>query len=172
MNKKVILDTGVWISYFGREENKQRTEMAKNLFKILSDSSFEILFSQRTENELNQKPSLERQTFLKKFDRATYYKGNETWNQIQGTWENIGSLWESSEVETTTAIKIKNWLKREKDIEDRGILLDAVFNGCKFFIHENPNDFNKISLDFWEEFDIQNINLLEIEFEELEKLLG
>ncbi len=172
MNKKAILDTGVWISYFGREENVQRTKMARNLFKILSDSSFEILFSQRTENELNQKPSLERQTFLKNFNRATYNKGDETWNQIQGTWENIGSLWESSEVETTTAIKIKNWLKREKDIEDRGILLDAVFNGCKFFIHENPKDFNKINLDFWEEFDIQNINLLEIEFEELEKLLG
>lgn len=168
MNKqKFLLDTGVWISYFGRVGFPERTTKAKQLFDLFNGLSHEVLFSYRTENELKKWQWNERKPILELYNRATYYVGEETMGQIQGHWNNIGSTWELSALESETAIKIKKWLNKDRDLNDRGILLDAVFNGCSFFMHENPNDYDKIDPHFWIDFNIVNVDLLSISMGEL-----
>lgn len=170
--KRVLLDTGVLISYFGREEDKERTDKAEKLILYLQEQKFEILYSQRTENELMKKPSQIRTEFLKKFTRARYYWGNEKWEEVDGTWENICSTWNGSNEESEIAEKIESWLNKERDLRDRGILLDAIFNDCNYFVHENPKDFDKISIEFLKEFRLSNINLLKVDEKEIDKIFN
>ena len=170
--KRVLLDTGVLISFFGRENDKERTDKAKKLILYLQEQNFEILYSQRTLNELMIHPSQTRTEFLNQCTLAKYYIGNEKWNEIVGTWENIYSLWNGSNEESETAEKINIWLKKERDLIDRGILLDAIFNDCSYFIHENPKDFDKISIEFLKEFRLSNINLLKVDEKEIDKIFN
>ena len=176
--KRVLLDTGVLISFFGRENDKERTDKAKKLILYLQEQNFEILYSQRTQNELMKKPSLTctefltRTEFLKKCTLARYYSGNENWEEIDCPWENIYSPWNGSKEESEIAARIEIWLKKEKDLYDRGILLDAILNGCSYFIHENPKDFDKISIEFWKEFKLSNINLLKVDEKEIDKIFN
>ena len=160
-NKKVLLDTGVIISFCGRSGFFERETTAKELINYLKSNNFEIFYSQRTLNELNKKPSIQRNVILSQLKLAGYYYGNETIDQIEGAWGNISSLWNNSvNGELELANRVKGWLTKEKDLRDRGILLDAIMNQCSFFVHENPNDFSKIPAAFLKEFDLRCINLL------------
>ena len=112
--KRVLLDTGVFISYFGRATEPEREIKAKRLIEYSKGKNFEILYSQRTQNELMRKPSQTRTEFLKKCTLAKYYSGNEKWEEGDGTWENMFSPWNGSKEESETAEKIKNWLKKKE----------------------------------------------------------
>jgi hypothetical protein len=102
---------------------------------------------------------------------AKYYVGNETWDQIDGTWENIFSLWDNdSDGEFQISEKINSWLNKNRDLKDRGILLDAIRNQCRYFIHENPKDYNKIPHEFFIEFNLVCIDLLSVEIAEFTTL--
>lgn len=157
--KKAILDTGVIISLIDREDPDRR-KLAKSVYEFLKSNGVQILYSQRTKNELLKKPSEQRLDFLKNHEMSPYFLGNENWEQIEGTWENIASSWNTSEEETEIYNRLNSWLKKEKDLQDRGILLDAVYSGCSYFIHENPRDFKKIAPEFWNEFKIIEFDLI------------
>jgi hypothetical protein len=167
---KILLDTGVFISYFGRSNEPEREVKARLLIDFFINLDFDIYYSQRTQYELNVEPSEIRNEFLNKCILANYYFGNETVDQIEGTSENIGSLINNdSDGEFDLAEGISNWLLKLRDIRDRGILLDAIKSECKFFIHENPKDFNKIPTEFFKEYGLICINLLELEIYDFEK---
>ncbi len=161
--KRVLLDTGVLISAIDREDVPERMQRAQELISYLRLHKFQIFYSQRTERELLVTNVEARKRFLETLSLAKYYIGYETWDQISGTWENIGSTWNQEGGEMELSIQLKSWLKRERDLKDRGILLDAIFNGCTMFVHENPKDFGKIPSDFLNEFKINCVNLLELD---------
>jgi len=163
--KKVLLDTGVFISYCGRLNSPERENKVRSLFDYLLIGNFEILYSQRTENELKRHFSEERRQLLQKCTLASYHFGSEPWDQIEGKIENIGSIINNdSDGEFQLHKRLNTFLKNKKDFRDKGILLDAIQNKCNFFIHENPNDFKKIPIELFKEFNIKCINLLEINY--------
>ncbi len=184
--KTAVLDTGVIISLIDRRDETKMAN-AKALYKILVEKNVRVVYSQRTKYELIEDPRIEariksgeinfraREEFLQNHTMLPYYVGNETWGQCIGTWDNIGSLWggglkpspDSIETEVTTHNRIQSYLKKQKDLKDQGILLDAVFSKCDYFIHENPKDFGKISDEFWREFKLKEINHLSMSAEEL-----
>ena len=173
MTKRVLLDTGVIISYCGRHEDSFRETKAQKLIEYLKANSFDIFYSQRTQNELKVKPSEVREKFLSECKLAAYYIGNETCDKIEGTWENIGSLWDNeSDGEFGLSERINIWLKKERDLQDRGILLDAIKNGCVYFIHENPKDYSKIPTDLFDDFDLKCVNLLNIDIKDFDSIFN
>ena len=161
-----MLDTGVIISLIDRQDQK-RKEFAKSIYTFLISENIKIVYSQRTKNELQRKPSKDRLDFLSNHEMTSYFLGNEKWEQIEGTCENIASLWNINKKETQLYNRLNKWLRKNRDLQDRGILLDAVFNNCRYFIHENPNDFKKVPIDFWEEFKIVEIDLINNSIEEI-----
>ena len=170
---KVLLDTGVFISYFGRANEPQRVTKARGLMNYFRNKDIDILYSQRTQNELNVIPSETRTEFLNNCIMAEYFFGNETIDQIEGTSENIGSLSDNdSDGEYGISERINTWLIKDRDLRDRGILLDAIKNKCNFFIHENPKDYKKVPIELYREFNLKCINLLELEIADFGMTFG
>lgn len=168
--KRALLDTGVIISLIDRED-PYRQKNAREIFNLLEFSDVEVVYSERTKNELLQRPSEERVTFLNKYRMGKYFIGLETWDKIEGTWENIQSEWNGQDKETEIYRKLMTWLKKDRDLQDRGILLDAIANDCQMFIHENPKDFKKIPDEFWAEFNIVELDLI-TRLEEVKNVLS
>lgn len=171
MAVKILLDTGVFISYFDRPEDKSREEKARKLIDHIKHKlQGEIVYSQRTFHELKNKNWNRRKKFLEDCQMSKYYIGNETYDKIEGTWENIGSLFNNdSDGEFQISEKLIKFLSKDRDFRDRGILLDALKNNCDYFIHENPKDFNKIPIALIENYSLKIINLLEIDYDDIEK---
>lgn len=166
---RLLLDTGVFISYFGRSESKLRTEKARALIRHIDNTKGEILYSQRTFYELKERDWEKRKKFISQCKLASYHFGNETISQIEGTIENIGSICNNyADGEFQLSEKLNQYLLRERDIRDRGILLDAVKNECNFFIHEKPNDFDRVPVKTLKKFGVKIINLLELELQNIE----
>lgn len=151
---KVLFDTNVLISAMGRktDTDHQLQKTAESVIQKCLDNCFKLCISERTMREFekgwssgkigneqieNEKKLLERIRIL------PYHTGNETWDKIDGNWENIGSLWNNEE-ESTIAVKIEALLPGSKHQHDRGILLDAIYNDCDVVISENWSDFGKI----------------------------
>ena len=164
---KALFDTGVIISLCDREDKERKTK-ASHLYGILKKNGFEVCFSERSKNELLIKPSESRIHFLEIHPMVSYFIGNETWDQIEGSWENLSSDWNTSDIESEIHERIGNWLRRNRDLQDKGILLDAILNKCKLFVHENPKDYNRVPYEFWSEFGLVEIDLLN---DPIEKIL-
>lgn len=161
---RFLLDTGVFISYFGRENEFRRTDIAKYLIDHIHSIGGIIFYSQRTYNELRKKDWGQREQFLEKCTLGSYHFGNETFGEIEGTWENIGSrLNNDSDGEYQLSEQLNQYLRKDRDIRDRGILLDAIKNECQYFIHENPNDFDRVPQEITDDFNLIVLNLLNID---------
>lgn len=172
MSGRLLLDTGVFISYFGRPENSFRTEKARVLIRHINQIQGEILYSQRTLYELKERDWASREEFINQCTLASYHFGNETIEKIEGTWENIGSLFNNdADGEFQLSEELNLYLIKERDTRDRGILLDAIKNECDYFIHENPRDFNRVPKEMKRKFKIIVINLLALELQGIESAI-
>lgn len=160
---KFFLDTGVFISYFGRKSDSTRTINAKLLIDHIDDISGEILYSQRTYHELKKHEWKKRKTFLKQCTLSSYHYGNESFNEIDGTFDNIGSIWNNDKGdEYKLSNELFKYMSKYRELHDRGILLDAIMNNCNYFIHENPNDFNLIPKEITNQFNLIVIDLIKV----------
>lgn len=169
--KKAFLDTGVIISYVDRKDI-QRRKKAREIVDFLVDFNVVLLYSERTEIELKLDERPKRTKLLKKMDKAAFYIGNENWETIDGHWENIKSRFDVAKNEQNVHNQIEKWLTKRRDLRDRGILLDAAFNECDFFLHENPRDYGKIDANFWREFNIVELDLINKSIEDLIRLIN
>ena len=158
---KILLDTSVWISYFGQRKEKSRISVAESLFRYFDENEkiVEICYSERTLNELE---SNDYRDVLKRYSLVVSHILDLNWEEIDLKWENIHTKWgDSSEVELGDDLKKElpdNKHKSQK--ADRGIYGDAILEECNMIIHENPKDFNKLQEDASKR-GIEIINLLD-----------
>lgn len=149
-----MLDTNVLISALGRstDTDNRLQQIAESVIQKCLDSGFKMCISERTTRELEKgwnsgNITLERiekeRKLLVQFSFLSYHMGNETWDKIEGKWENIGSLWNNEE-ESAIADEIEALLPGTRNQHDRGILLDAIYNDCYVVISENWSDFKRI----------------------------
>lgn len=153
-NMKILLDTNVLFSALGRftDTSNRLKKVAESVIQKCSDKGFEMCISERTKREfekgwkedsINSSRVLCEKEFTNCFTMLPYHYGNETWDKIDGHWENIGSLW-NNEIESSIADEIEALLPSSRNRHDRGILLDAIQNKCDVVISENWSDFRRI----------------------------
>ena len=146
----VILDTSVWISFFGNRPKEQslRIQRAQCLLNYLkkNQSLFKICYSERTEHELSKDQN---RAILQQYEKLPSHILNESWEQIELKWNNIGTKW-GNEKEFILGKKIEDLLPDKKtkcNRNDRGLYGDSIQNECRVIIHENPKDFKKFDPD-------------------------
>ncbi|MCK4295360.1 MAG: hypothetical protein KAX28_01730 [Candidatus Marinimicrobia bacterium] len=151
---KILFDTTVIFSALGRKNDQDgyRYRLANKLIEKCDELGLKKYISERTKCEfedgwkvknLSEDRIEEEKSLLEKFSLLPYHYGDETWNKINGKPENIESLWNNEE-EDKIATKLNKKLPGEKNKRDRGILLDAIMNDCKFVINENWIDFDRM----------------------------
>jgi len=152
---KVLFDTSVLFSALGRnnDKNLNRYKFANNVIEKCDNLNYTKCVSERTVQEfeygwnngnLSDDRIEKEKYFLKEYEVQRYHHGDETWDKIHCKWGNNGSLWNNKE-ERKIAGELNKKLPGERNRYDRGILLDAVQNGCQYVINENWNDFYKMS---------------------------
>jgi hypothetical protein len=157
--KRVLVDTSVLVSAYGRRQHEPRGEEARRLIEYLQSNPqrFELCLSPRTAAEW-------RDTLPASLAYTTlpYHWLDETWEQIEATWEQIGSRW-GDPGEADLANKLANALPdypRRSNIRDRGIAGDAGQGGCAYLIHENPSDFERLATEL-DAVGVRLVNLLD-----------
>ncbi len=151
---KIMFDTNVLFSAFGRKNDKDGSlyELANKVIEKCDELGLKKCISERTicefENGWKVKNSEDRiekeKSLLEKFTILPYHYGDETWDKIDGKFENIRSPWNNEE-EYKIAAELNKKLPGEKNKRDRGILLDAIINKCSYVINENWVHFDKMS---------------------------
>lgn len=165
--KTALLDSSVIVSLIDRND-QDRSPSAQKLFRLLKERNIKVVYSQRTKYELLNIETPQRIHFIEENEMLPCYIGNDVWGECFCTWDNIKSTWNFDETESLIHSQIQSYIKKNDSFMDRGILLDAIFSRCDFFIHENPSDFGKIPTNFWDEFDIYEIDLLKLDLDEIE----
>jgi len=164
---KIVIDTSVWMSYCGkfRESDSNRIVKAKELINFLDRNTDKIVtcYSERTKRELLKYSS---ESVLGKYYLLPSHILNQNWEETEENWNNIETKWgDEKEVELGNNISKKLPDKKNKlNRNDRGIIGDAIQEGCQILIHENPKDFNRF-LDFSENliiFDLLSISVEDI----------
>lgn len=151
---KVLFDTNVLISRLGRRTDTDSSlfSRAKHTINKCDKLNWTKCISERTLREFEvgwnsgniSKDKIKKEkSLIEKFTVLGYHAGNEKWEDIDGHWENIRSLWNNEE-ESKIADKIKAQLKEDEHRHDRGLLLDAIQNNCEIVISEDLSDFKKI----------------------------
>lgn len=146
--KKVVLDTGPWISALGVRgpSDQSRQEKAKKVLALLTarPTEFTVYYSQRSELELPN--HMDATLVFNNYQRLPYHSLDETWGEVEGTWENWGSMWDDVGEEAlgaTAKMKLPDKPKKSNQ-RDRGICGDAILEKCQFLLHENPRDMNRL----------------------------
>jgi hypothetical protein len=190
--KKVLIDTGVWISYFDdrRAKNypelqlkyKERHLKAQKVIKYLTDNKFTLCYMHYIEKELTKHPTHNRKVALRKIKKIATeieaYFGNDCWEKIDIPWEKLGSPWDNDEEARINDILDKQLpdKSRKSNREDRKIALAFLQEpGVIALLHENPKDFKKINL---QEISVKTdlnkkiIDIYSLNFEEIENILS
>jgi hypothetical protein len=149
--KKVVLDSGPWISALGVRPASEaaRQQKAKELLAFLNaqPAEFTVYYSQRSEIELPK--HMDASLVFNRYQRLPYHTLDECWEQIEGTWDNVGTKWDDATEEefgkeTNKGLSDK---RKERNKRDHGIYGDAIFEKCQFLLHENPKDFKRLVTD-------------------------
>ena len=152
---KVLFDTSVLFSALVRKNDKNliRFKIANKVIERCNILNYTKCISERTMREfefgwdnknLSENIIEKEKSFLKEYEVQYYHSGDETFDKIDGNFDNNGSLFNNEE-ENKIAEELNNKLPGEINQHDRGILLDAIQNSCQYVINENWNDFNKMS---------------------------
>lgn len=152
---KVLFDTSVLFSALVRKNDKNliRYKIANKVIERCNILNYTKCISERTMREfefgwdnknLSENRIEKEKSFLKEYEVQYYHFGDETFDKIDGHFDNIGSLLNNEE-ENKIAEELNNKLSGEINQHDRGILLDAIMNNCNIVINENWSDFNKMS---------------------------
>jgi hypothetical protein len=168
---KILIDSTVWVSYFGdrRSELQPRIKLAREVIKYCRNEKIGIYYCDYIENELNEDPRSNRQNNIIQMkeiaNRIPSNIGNDTWDQIDVNWENIGSLWNNDkEVELANNLEQKLPDRKSKSNRvDRNIIVTAIQQGINVILHENPNDFNRFQDDFDQVIFIDLLNIGSLE---------
>lgn len=177
-SKRILLDTSVWISYFGdRPENcKARIELSRNIITYCLAQKMQLFYCSYVEFELNQANQKNRPENIEKMkliaENIPAHTGNDTLDQIVDvTWENWGSLWNIEE-EETFGDELQKQLpdkKNKSNRRDRNIIVTAKYENIDAILHENPKDFKKIKTDSMTIIDLTKLDSLNDFIEEIEK---
>ncbi len=152
--KRLLLDTGVWISYFGTRQRseQERIDTARKIIDYCLKENFKLFYSPYVENELNLGNSLNRskniEVMRKIADKLPAHTGNDTWDQIDVTYEDWGSKWNNVE-EVKLGNKLQEQLPDKKNKSnriDRNTVVTAINQKIDIILHENPRDFDKIDV--------------------------
>jgi hypothetical protein len=112
-----------------------------------------LFYCPYVENELNKGNNKNKEANIEKMksiaNRLPAHIGNDTWDQIDCNWEDLGSLWNNDE-----EVKLGNQLqqqlpdkKNKSNRIDRNIVITALNQNINYILHENPHDYKKIHLD-------------------------
>jgi hypothetical protein len=168
MSVKAVFDTSVIISLIDRTGDLGRMSLAKKVYDLLINKGVEVVYNQTIKIELMKKTSPWRIHFLENHNKIKYYPGNKTTDKIEETWYDYSFEWNYDD--PVIQNRIQEYLNSNKQIRDSDILLDAISNGCKFFIHENPKDYNRVQ-GLWEKYDIINLDLCQLKYAEVEAII-
>jgi len=145
---KILLDTSVWMSYLGRcrEKSSHRIEKAKNILDLLNANTDKIMicYSERTKRELSNYSS---ESVLETYYLLPSHILNQNWEETEENYDNIGTK-HGDEEEYELGKRIEDILpdkKKKLNRNDRGIVGDAIHEGCQIIIHENPKDFDRFA---------------------------
>ncbi|MBU4445095.1 hypothetical protein KJ656_08450 [bacterium] len=135
------------------DKNLIRFKIANKVIERCNILNYTKCISERTMREFEfgwdnknlSKNKIEKEkSFLEEYEVQYYHFGDETFDKIDGHFDNIESLWNNEE-ENKIAEELNKKLPGEINQHDRGILLDAIMNNCNIVINENWSDFNKMS---------------------------
>jgi hypothetical protein len=147
---RILIDTGVWISYLGQRkiDTNNRVKKARKVINYLKNNSekYSICYSERTINELYNNSG---QNVLDNYTLVNSHIFNENWEECHLIWNNINSIW-GDKTESNIGNTLKSILPdktKKNNRNDRGIYGDAIIENCKIIIHENPKDFTKFTSD-------------------------
>jgi len=165
MCNKVLIDTSVWISYFGRkpdnEKNNKRSKLASEVIKYCQKNKIDLFFCAYIESELKNEKNIESMKKISK--KVSTHFGNDFWDENDVNWEECGSKWGDKE-EGVWADELKSQLpdkKKKSNRVDRNIVLTAIQQNINIILHENPKDFNRLSDDRIQIIDLCKLNSLE-----------
>lgn len=143
--KKILIDTGVWMSYFGqrRADEYKKVEKAKELFNHLdaSKSNYNVWYSERNWQELECADS---RRALAKYSMLPSHILSQKFEKTPEIIDNIGTKM-GNHKELDLEMEILEILPGEKQYRDRLIYADAILENCDFLIHEDPKDFNLLT---------------------------
>jgi len=150
---KLLVDTSVWVSYFGDRssdpEGMNRIEFARQVIDYCLDQKYTLCFCTYIVNELNKGSNKNRQKNIEKLKTIAEHipgsVGNETWDNIEETWDKINDRWGDQKVieKDKKFEKILPDKKNKPNRIDRKIVLTASEQGVNILLHENPKDFNR-----------------------------
>jgi len=160
--KKLLVDTTVFISAYGSRSATERGICARRVLDYVESRKDEFIVckSARTLRELS--PPIRE---LDRFETVPYHWMDERWEDIEGTWGNIGSRWgngQERELADAARDALPDKGKRPNVRRDRGILGDAVFAGCAFLLTEDEKDFDRLA-PIAERCRLRVINLLKLD---------
>ena len=170
---RVLIDTGVWMSYSGkfRDAEQHRIERAKSVIDYLHEHKdlFEICYSERTERELKK---YEIYDMPLNASLLPSHIADQTWGETEEIWNNIGTTWgDEEEIKLGKEIQSKLPNKTKKiNRNDRGIFADAIQEGCRVLIHENPRDYNELTEEA-EKYGVVLIDLINTDYNTAREIL-
>jgi hypothetical protein len=164
--KRVLLDTGAWISAYAQRKDLARVDRAKRVLEYLerNPTRYTVCYSQRTQIELSGHAKT-KPPDLSRFVLLPYHSGNETWGEIDTTWGDAQEV-----AAGDSLLKALPEKKKKTNQRDRGIYGDAAFEKCNIVLHENPDDFSRFAAHA-EASGILLINLLKHTPEEIIRML-
>jgi hypothetical protein len=167
--KRLLLDTGVWISYFGnrKQSEQKRIDTARNIINYCLREKIKLFYCPYVENELNLGHNLNKAKNIEEMkkiaDKLPAHIGNDTWDQIDVKFEDWGSKWNNDE-EVKLGNELQKQLPNKKNKSnrvDRNMVVTAVNQKINIILHENPKDYNKIDVKgifFVDLLNIQSLN--------------
>ncbi len=172
---RILLDTGVWISFFGRTDPKltKRTELAREVIRHCQSKGYQLFYCPQVELELSRGTNGADNIAQMKIiaEAVDGHTGNETWDQIDAvTWDTWGTKWgdtEEHELGETLEAQLPDKSKKSNK-NDRSIVVTAKHENIKIILHENPKDFDKLDVD-----EVSLIDLTSIQnIDELDQLIS
>jgi len=149
---KILFDTNILINRIGNNSDNVFFNRATFIIKKCDELNWIKCISERTLREFEKgwtkykfpKEKLKKEkAIINEFHILPYYFGNETIDQIDGSLNNIGSVW-NNEKEINISNEILAELLSVNAKTDRGILLDAIMNKCSMVVSENYKEFDKL----------------------------
>lgn len=159
-----VFDSSVLINLIEKEHSEFGLK-ANHVYHFLKRNKVEIVYTNDVKIEVLRKSTEKMNEFLNSHRQIPYFVGIRSWDEIEATWDDLGSVFNDNGEEHIDIIK---YLKRTERSLDDGILNDAICYGVDIFVHFNSKDFKRIPNDFWKKYRVLNMDLKSLSIEEIE----